>query len=124
MEQKIRRLGWLNNEKSVKRRIKISNQLAGPYIRGEFIPTEKNSTPPLTGDSLALGLELQRDIVEGRLKPVIRTAYLRSCYQKDFDSPLRVSFDEELQFSLCVNNEFAIMDAEDLQKKLLPHQKI
>lgn len=123
MEQKIRRLGWLNEEKSVKRRIKISNQLADAYVKGQFIPTEKNSTPALTGESLALALELQKDIVEGGLKPVIRTAYVRSCYQTDFHAPLRVSFDEELQFSLCVNNEFLIMDAAELQKRLLPHQK-
>jgi SPX domain protein involved in polyphosphate accumulation len=123
MEQKIRRLGWLNNEKSVKRRIKMSNQLAKAYIKGEFVPTEANSSPPLAGESLALGLELQREIMEGGLKPVIRTAYIRSCYQKDFDSPLRVSFDEELQFTICVNNDFLLMDSEDLQKRLLPHQK-
>jgi len=42
---------------------------------------------------------------------------------EDFDSPLRVSFDEELQFSMCVNNEFLLLDGDELQKRLLPHQK-
>jgi len=123
MEQKIRRMGWLNTEKSVKRRCKMSNQLAEAYVKGQFIPTESNSQPPLSGESLALALELQDHIIRQRLKPVIRTAYLRSCYQKSFDAPLRVSFDEELQFSICENNEFLIMDGDELQKRLKPHQK-
>lgn len=126
MEQKIRRLGWLNDMKSVKRRCKMSNKLAARYVSldaSRFTPTAETSDPALSGASLALALELQQHIVKEQLRPVIRTAYVRSCYQKSFDSPLRVSFDEDLQFTLCANNEFLIMDAQDLQPRLHPQHK-
>lgn len=123
MEQKIRRLGYLNTEKSVKRRCKIATGLGDAYIKGDYIPTETNTKPQLKGKSLELAHELQEHIVTQSLKPMIRTAYVRSCYQKSFDAPLRVSFDEELQFSLCKGNEFLVCDSEDLQPQLAPHEK-
>lgn len=122
MEQKIRKLGWrsLPGERSVKRRFKLKPELLVPFLNGDYVPSAENTDPPLDQASLDLAAEIQGHILNQNLKPMVRTAYNRTCYQGSFDAPIRVSFDENLQFSVCRNNEAFIGDPSQLMQRLDP----
>lgn len=119
MEQKIRRFGWLNG-KTVKRRFKLRVCDGERYMSGDYVPTADNAEPPLGPAALALSREIQAYLRHENLVPMVRTAYNRSAYQKSFSSPIRISFDENLQFSVVKNQKFFVSDPKDLH--LEPHE--
>jgi len=89
-------------------------------MSGDYVPTAENSDPPLKVAALTLSREIQGYLRNENLVPMVRTAYNRTAYQKSFSSPIRISFDVNLQLSLVKNNKFYVSDPKDLH--LEPHE--
>mmetsp|Transcript_49922 Transcript_49922/g.114443 ORF Transcript_49922/g.114443 Transcript_49922/m.114443 type:complete len:642 (-) Transcript_49922:22-1947(-) len=106
VERKVHNEAWYGDE-SRKERFSLPDELIQPYLAGKLTPSGvreillKDKT--FKGDldaAVELAAEVQGHVLNKKLKPYMRTQYMRTAFQKKGDATVRSSLDTELCMAL------------------------
>ena len=107
VERKTHQEDWYGDgDASAKERFPLPAECVAPYLQGALSPAAVGDLLAMTnfkGDiagAVKLAAEVQAVVLAKRLRPAVRTHYMRTAFQKDGDATVRCSLDTELCMAL------------------------
>jgi SPX domain protein involved in polyphosphate accumulation len=106
VERKVHNESWYGEE-SRKERFSLPDELIQPYLEGkitaqgvrEILEKDKSFKGSIDA-AVKLAAEVQSQVLTKKLKPYLRTQYMRTAFQKKGDATVRASLDTELCMAL------------------------
>ncbi|EOD08811.1 hypothetical protein EMIHUDRAFT_438229 [Emiliania huxleyi CCMP1516] len=132
MERKTHREDWYGDgEASAKERFPLPPDKVVPFLQGKLSPADVRSILASTGfkgdldEAQQLAAEMQAAVLSKKLRPSVRTHYMRTAFQRTGDATVRCSLDTELCMALepCGDGEWKRMGPLDNRSQVtqFPH---